>query len=257
MQEIASYLHSCGLNEKESDVYVTVRKLWSHPASTIASVAGYERVRTYKTLQKFVTMGIMAETVTKGVAHFWIPSLELLQAYIQRHQTTRTTLEEQFPYIKSAFMNIPNHQHFSAPKIQLFEQTDGLRFLFADILQTITQQQLITIKLFATNTFETQILSNTTIKTYAQDFFSTLHKQNITMSSYIAEWSLIMEHLTIRDQNKSLDSLPAGNNAINLFLVGQSVYIIIYKELPIGLKLDSPEFAWAMHFLLEQTQKKS
>lgn len=255
MQEIASYLHSCWLNEKESDVYVTVWKLWSHPASTIASVAGYERVRTYKTLQKFVTMGIAAETVTKGVTHFWIPSLELLQSYVQRHQTTWNTLEEQFPYIKSAFMNIPNHQHFSAPKIQLFEQTDGLRSLFTDILHTIDQHHLITIKLFATNTFETQILSNTTIKTYAHNFFEQLNEQKVTMHCFIAEWSLIMEQLTIRDQKKSLDSLPAGNNAVNLFLVGQTVYIIIYKELPIGLKLESPEFAWAMHFLLDQTMR--
>lgn len=255
MQEISSYLQHLWLNSKESDVYVTLWKLWSHPASTIASVAGYERVWTYKTLQKFVTMGIVAETLSKWVTHFRIPSLDLLSSYIERNQQAWKSLEEQFTYVKTAFLSLPNHQQLSVPKIQLFEQTEGIKNLFTDAIQTIHDQGLITIKLFATNTFETQMLSNTTLHTYAQDFFDTLKKQNVSVTSFIAEWSLIMEHLSIWDHTKQLESLPAGNNAVHILLIGKSVYIMIYKELPIGIKLDSPEFARAMHFLLEQTVK--
>lgn len=256
MDDIGLFLEKCWLNSKESHVYVTVWKQWSNPASSIARLSWFERVWTYKTLQKFVAMGIMAESVTKWVTHFRIPSIELLQAYINRHQETRDHLGEQFPYIKSAFMNIPNHQQVTAPKIQLFEQTEGIRFLFDDMLHTITNEWLISIKIFATNTFETQMLSNTTIKTYAQDFFSQVKSQKILISSFIAEWSLIMEQLISWEKTaESIDTLPAWNNAVNLFLIWKTVYIIIYKELPIWLKLESPEFAWAMHFLLEQTAK--
>lgn len=60
-----------------------------------------------------------------------------------------------------------------------------------------------------------------------------------------------MEQLRVLDNINTLETLPAGNNAINLFLVGKTVYIIIYKNLPIGIKLESPELAWALHFLLE------
>jgi hypothetical protein len=64
-----------------------------------------------------------------------------------------------------------------------------------------------------------------------------------------------MEQLRVLDSFTALDQLPAGNNAINLFLVGQTVYIIIYKNLPIGIKLESPELARALHFLLEISGK--
>ena len=86
MQEIAQYFAQLWFNDKESDIFVTLWKLWSKPASTIASVCGYERVYTYKVLQKFVAEGIIAETISKGVKHFWIPSLDLLRQYVLRHQ---------------------------------------------------------------------------------------------------------------------------------------------------------------------------
>jgi hypothetical protein len=64
-----------------------------------------------------------------------------------------------------------------------------------------------------------------------------------------------MEQLRIIENYNTIDQLPAGNNAINLFLVGKIVYIIIYKDLPIGLKLESPELARALHFLLEVKER--
>jgi hypothetical protein len=91
---------------------------------------------------------------------------------------------------------------------------------------------------------------------YAQNFFSEIQKRNINITSYVAEWWIIMEHLMIGDnKSQKLSSLPAGNNAINLFVIWKSIYIIIYKETPVWLKIDSPELSRAMHFLLEQTQR--
>lgn len=250
MEEISSYLTSLWISKKESDVYVILYKLWLHPASTIASVAGYERVWTYKTLQKFVEMGIIAESISKGVKHFRIPSIDLLHAYIQRKQKTRDHLDNQFDYIKTALLSLWAQQT-GTPKIQLYEKAEGLQHLFQDILNTIQSKQLIQIKLFATNTFETQLLSSNTIQSYSQTFFQQLKTEHVTLTSYIADGSLIMEQLRIIENKDTLEQLPAGNNAINLFLVGQTVYIIIYKNPPIGIKLESPELAWALHFLLE------
>ncbi|MDP2670453.1 MAG: hypothetical protein Q8O99_06075 [bacterium] len=115
---------------------------------------------------------------------------------------------------------------------------------------------MLTIKFFGTNTFETQLLSSGTVKTYIGDFLKLLDQQRVTVQSYIADGSLIMEHLTISEAMQGIENLPAGNNAINFFVVGQIFYLLIYKETPIGLKLESPELARAMHFLLEQTQKQ-
>ena len=111
------------------------------------------------------------------------------------------------------------------------------------------------IKFFATNTFETQMLSNQTLANYSQDFIHKVQDKKISVQSYIADGSLTMEHISYLEQFAHIGQLPAGNNAINIFIVGKIFYLIIYKDQPIGLKIESPELAWAIHFLLEQTVK--
>lgn len=253
MQEIAQYFAQLWFNDKESDIFVTLWKLWSKPASTIASVCGYERVYTYKVLQKFVTEGIIAETISKGVKHFWIPSLDLLRQYVLRHQAKYSALDEQFSYLQTTFDALSSSIQTVAPKLQLFEQQSGIKTLFQDIISEVEKQWLITMKFFGTNTFETQMLSHQTLSTYSQDFLSAIGKKKLTIQSYLADGSLTMEHITYLESLTSIGQLPAGNHAINIFIVGKVFYLIIYKNEPIWLKIESPELAWAMHFLLEQT----
>jgi hypothetical protein len=50
-----------------------------------------------------------------------------------------------------------------------------------------------------------------------------------------------------------LSELPAGDDAINIFIIGQTVCVVIYKWHPIGIKIGSPELARALHFVLQQT----
>jgi hypothetical protein len=44
-----------------------------------------------------------------------------------------------------------------------------------------------------------------------------------------------MKQLHIFDTIDAIKSLPAGNNAINLFMVWKEVFIVIYKDEPIGI----------------------
>lgn len=252
MKEIASYLLSIGLTNKESDIFVTLYKLWNKPASTIASIANTERVWTYKTLQKFVEMGIIAETIKQWVKHFWIPSLDLVKNYIQRNQQSWNKLESDYDLFKNQILQLNANPLHTPPKIQLYEKISWVRTLCQDMMQSIIDQELITIKLFATNTFDTQMQSSQSTQALLQWFLDKLHNQKISLTSYLAQWSLIMEHLTIlQKQSDILQNLPAGGNAINLFVIGKEVFLIIYKDEPIGIRFSSPEFAWAMHFLLE------
>lgn len=254
MQEINTYLSSIWLNTKESKIFVTLYQLGSSPASTVASIAQTERVRTYKCLVKFAEMGIIAHSIKQKVKHFWIPSLDLLHHYITRNQQTRSDLQHTFPTIKTLFESY--HQTWrQAPNIQIYDGVQAMRHIYRDMLSTLSQSHILHIKLFATNTFDTQMMSVKHITDYSGDFFDQLDTRKIHIESYIAQWSLIMEQLQREDTIDTIKQLPAGNNAINLYLIGQIVYIIIYKNPPIWLKIESPELAWALHFLLEQTVK--
>jgi hypothetical protein len=148
-----------------------------------------------------------------------VPSLDVLKEYIQKHEQKYRTLDDQFAYIQTSFESLGKSNKTNMPKLQLFEKQVGVKSMFEDMLGEISRQNLITIKFFGTNTFETQILSSTTLQSYSSAFFTQLQRQSITLQSYLADGSLTMEHITYLESIKSLDNLPAGNNAINIFII--------------------------------------
>lgn len=77
------------------------------------------------------------------------------------------------------------------------------------------------------------MLSNQTLSTYSQAFFATLTHKRLTIQSYLADGSLTMEYITYLENILPLGQLPAGNHAINIFIVGKVFYLIIYKNEPI------------------------
>ncbi|HMY80950.1 MAG TPA: hypothetical protein PLW93_04725 [Candidatus Absconditabacterales bacterium] len=256
MEEIKKYFNKLGYHDKEADIYITSYRLGSKPASIIASVSGHERVWTYKTLNKFVNDGIMLESIKSGVKHFRVSDIGLLQKMTQKKSQMWDNLSDEFAYIQTQFSQISTNQYSQTPKIALFEGSSALSNLFEDMQDEIVKKGLLNIKFFATNTFESQWSSNQKTKLYTSGFIKQLILHKIQVDSYIAQGSLVMEHLDIYTDLSIIGNLPAGDNAINFFVVGQSLYIIIYKTHPIAIKISSPELSRAMHFILEQCHKK-
>jgi hypothetical protein len=63
-----------------------------------------------------------------------------------------------------------------------------------------------------------------------------------------------MEQISKTTNIQNLNQLPAGNSTINMFIVWGTVYLIIFKEIPFGIKIDSKDFANVMHFMFEKLQ---
>lgn len=255
MENIIQFLTQLGYNQKEAKIYLALYTMWSSPASSIARQAWYERVYTYKALQKMVNDGIIAQTKKSWTTHFWIPESTLLLAYIKKQKQTRKTRETQFKHIQQEFASLQENNTSYAPKIQLFEGEQQIKNLFALIPKYINKQNLLTLSLFWTHTFQEQIIANKTVSLYAKDLSTYVKNKNIAITSYIAEGELIMEQLKSYPGIDKISELPAGDNAINIFIVGQIVFIVIYKWQPVGLKIESPELARALHFVLKQTGK--
>lgn len=51
---------------------------------------------------------------------------------------------------------------------------------------------------------------------------------------------------------EELRNLPAANESIQILLVGGTVYILIFKDIPFAIRFASEEFAQALHFLFEK-----
>jgi len=108
------------------------------------------------------------------------------------------------------------------------------------------------IKFFASNTFETQTSVYSTLQDYARDTFTKLKKKKVSIETFLGNGILIMEHITKTTNIDNLSDLPAGNSSINIFVVGKTLYIIVFKDIPFGIKIDSEEVANTMHFLFEK-----
>lgn len=254
-EEIIQFITALGYNSKEAQIYLTLYQSGSSPASSIATRAWYERVYTYKVLQQMVEDGIIAQTKKSSTAHFRVPDESLLLSYIINHRDQRSKLEQQYTYIQTQLQSLRSWSLAQAPKIQLYEGASQMIKLFGDIKHTISQQHLLSITVFGTHTFQEQIVSHRTVSDYAHDFLTYLDQHHVTVHNHIAEGWLIMEQIRSYPGIEKLWDLPAGDNAINIFIIGQIIYLIIYRWQPVGLKISSPEFARAMNFILKQTEK--
>lgn len=255
MDSIQEYLLNAWFSKKEIQLYQILYQHGEQPASSLARFSWLERVTTYKLLQWFVEKWLVSQTQRRWVKHFWIPSLDLLQKYVKQKQEKRRSLSDQFDFIKTEFEWLDQMSNTHTPKLRLFEWHTQLQSLFDDMKQTIIDSQLLVIQFFWTNTFQDQLASSETITSTTSAFLDFITKQNIHVETTVAEGWLIMEKLMTYKGRWNVADLPAWNNAINMFVVGKTLYCVIYKHVPIGLKFESPELAWAIWFLLRQVGK--
>ena len=237
---------------KEAEIFLTLYKLGTKPASTIAKHLNMERTNVYKTLLRMTQENIVSETMVGGVKQFFVPDVSVLRKYMTNKVEQLQKLDDNFAAIETELSQYDKNKYTSVPKISIFDGMDGVRNLYTDIYDTAVANKYFVIKFFASNTFESQINVNTTIKDYYQDIFAKLQKKKVTIDAYLGNGILIMEQITKTTNIQNLNQLPAGNSAINIFVVGKCVYIVIYKDVPFGLKLESEDLANVMHFLFEK-----
>ena len=253
---INQYLSHLGMDDKQQKIYLMLYQYGAQPASTIARLCQTERVYTYKILQWFVSQWLASETVQHGVKHFFVASTDVLGQYIIKHQTRRKTLYDEFAYIKTQLDSLSQSHLNQTPALSLFEGTLKMKLIFEDMMQEIITQKLLTLTFFGTNTFQEQLASDKQIDYYIAPFVDFITQSNIRVHTVIAQWGLILEKLESYADLTSLIHLPAGNSAVNIWIIWDIVYVIIYKDHPIGIKLHSPELARSLSFVFHASVKE-
>jgi len=124
--------------------------------------------------------------------------------------------------------------------------------VFADMDDYIRQEKFIVIKFFASNTLESQSSTPVQLRDYSKNFFDSLQSRGVRTEAYLGNGILMLEQVMKTYDITTLDTLPAGHAAVHLFVVGEVLYIIIYKDLPFALKIQSRELADVMHFFFKQ-----
>lgn len=92
---------------------------------------------------------------------------------------------------------------------------------------------------------------NEDIKNYRENFLQNLKDNKINLEAYLWNGISLMENIWKVYEIDNIKNLPASNSSINIFIIWDIFYLIIYKDIPISLKICSEELAFSMHFILE------
>jgi len=65
----------------------------------------------------------------------------------------------------------------------------------------------------------------------------------------------MLDSILKSDNIQEIKELPAGNSSINIFVTGETIYLIIFKHIPFGLKIENEEFADVIQLLLKLSCK--
>lgn len=254
---LTKYFKELWFSELETNVFKSLYILWTKPASTISSYCWIERTTVYNTLLRLEKEWIVYETTKKGIKHFFIPDSKVIKNYIQQKINKYKSLEENYENIEVELKKFEKQKDSSVPKISLFDWQTGIKNIYDDIVSTTLKNKYISIRLFASNTVDNQVIIDNETKSFSNKLFKELNKNKINIETFLWNWISLMENITKTFDFDKIYSLPASNSAVNIYLVWDNIYIIIFKESPFWIKIQSEDLWSTMHFLFDNINYKN
>ena len=117
--KIHEYLADLGFPKKEADIYLTLFKLGTQPASVIAKYIGMERTYVYKILLSYLEEGLVSVTEKNGVKQFFIPDISILKKYLSKKREKYTSMEDDFHLVEAELAQYSSKFTSSVPKITI------------------------------------------------------------------------------------------------------------------------------------------
>lgn len=248
-RSIRRFFQDLGLDKKEIDVLMSVLRLGVQPASVIAKHARVDRTTTYRILKKLTEKKMLVEAKQHGVTVFYLKKVSDIQRYIQHQKRQLDYLEEEFEYFSPQLSSIRSSVQI-LPRIQIYEGADRLEHFYHDIVERAVEQKLLLIRILGSNTFS-QKLEQKELGGVMKDFAKALKAHAIESDVLIAQGNLTREWLTHLGSFSTMANLPAAGGATNVILVGDSVFMVSFRDFPVGVRIDHPDMAQTMHFLFD------
>lgn len=248
------YFQELWFSENEAKVFKTLFMLWTKPASTIAKYIWMERTSVYKILIRLSNENLVFETYKWWIKHFFIPNIDVLKNYSSNKIEKYKKIEESYDKIKKELTEFESKKDKNLPKITLFDSSQWIKNIHEDILKECLKNNYISIRLFASNTVDSQVTISKDMKDSSVELFKKLEKNKINIETYLWNWIMLMENITKTFDIKTIEKLPASNSAVNIYLVWNIIYIIIFKDSPFAIKIESEDLAFTLHFLFDKIE---
>lgn len=120
-------LESIGFSPKQAKVYLAALQAGTASVSTIARIAGINRITCYTTLKELIVQGYAQETLKNKIKHYTvIDPISLVWQYEDRYHKVQAELP--------AFLGLMQGMR-NKPKIAMYEWIDQLKRLFVQIIE--------------------------------------------------------------------------------------------------------------------------
>lgn len=250
------YFDELWFSSLETKVFKAVYFLWTKPASIISKHIWIERTTVYKALLRLVDEGVIYETKKLWIKHFFTPDKDIIKKYVKSKIEKFKKLEDKYESVELELKRFDETKDNNIPKISFFEWISGIKNIYDDILNNILKNNYISIRLFASNTINNQTIIDSEIKKLSNELAKELQKNKISTETFLWNGIELMENITKTFDAEKIKGLAASNSSINIYLVWNFVYLLIFKENSIWLKLESPDFAYVLHFLFDNINYK-
>lgn len=131
------FFEKLDLNKEEVDTFLTLYRLGTQPASTVAKHAGIERTKTYRHLLKLAKLGIVRKTSKNGIQVFFVKDLSDLEKAFQKKLDDLVYIEKERHDIIASIEQTRTENSALLPKITLYDGSTGVGNIFDDILETM------------------------------------------------------------------------------------------------------------------------
>lgn len=250
MASLVSFFSALGLDEKETLVMTSVLTLGVQPASVIAKHTKLDRTTTYRILKSLTEKKLLSQSSRKGTTVFYNEKTSTIKEYLKKEQARLANLEEVFDEIAPELESLTVGSQ-PVPKISHYEGFDRLPHLFEDVIRRAKEQNLLCIRILGSNTFS-QKLEQRELGDVIGNFAQSMTEHNLNADILVAQGTLTREWVTRMSSLEDMATLPAAGGATTIILVGETVFIVSFRDIPLGVRLDQPDIAQTMHFLFDQ-----
>ena len=231
---LVQFLTSCGMNEKEREIYQVLVKIWESSAQQVAQETNRERTSTLRLMQSMVSRWRLGQSQHFHTSHFFAVPLE----------TLRREFEETLHQLQATIRH--------DTMIKLYEGISGIRVMYRTILQSLEEQWLIHIKCLYSATFESLSQTKKEYSDEYQAFLWQLSERHVMVQSIAGKGMSLIEDLVSWCGLDAVGEMPWSAGWVQLWIVGKDLRFVITKKEPQVIHIASGPLANFFHALVEK-----
>jgi len=244
---LTGILKKIGLNEKESQVYLSLLELGAQPASIIGRKANINRSTTYLVLESLIKIGYVNEHVRADVKYFAAADPQIIVQNLEQQEHKIDANREEFIELLPEFYALTNPLSIK-PRIRFYEGEEGVKRAMNDTLNASES-------LYAWSAFDSWFKAPQSLQKYIKEYAKLrAEKYKIPVKVIVRDTPEVRKYLlkqypTLEDDKDPLmeirwvpKGIPAFNNETNIYDDKVSIVSLARNEL-LGIIIESHEIA--------------